>query len=110
MEELVCKKCGLCQSVAKANVTKKPLAQGGYHSIAKCYDCNTFIKNLPHSKVEMLWFGKYKGKAISTVAREDRQYLKWLLTTNLKQNLKTVIEQELKKEQNAKEPMLFGSS
>ena len=115
MEELICKNCGLCQSIAEANVIKKPLHNGGYHSIARCSDCNSFIKNIPHSRVAMLWFGKHKGKAISTVAREDKQYLQWLMTTDIKDKLKSAIKQELKtaearKEYNAKEQMLFSRS
>lgn len=93
---LTCPKCGLEQSEMEANVTTKPLPQGGSHRIARCNNCNSYIKNIPHSSVSMLWFGKYKGKPIVTVAKEDPKYLGWLLSTNPKDKLKQAIKLALK--------------
>ena len=95
---LTCPKCKQEQSELEAITTNIPLFQGGYHLTARCYKCNAFIKNLPHSEgSDKLYFGKYKGKFISEIAKTDKRYLEWLLTTNLKESLKFKIQQEIEK-------------
>lgn len=28
----------------------------------------------------MLWFGKYKGSSVANILKQDKQYLKWILS------------------------------
>jgi len=96
---LICPKCFKKQSETEALVNKNPLPSGGYHLIARCCQCNAFLKNLPHSEgSNKLYFGKHKGKFISEVAKTDYGYLEWLLSQDIKESLKQKIHEGLKKE------------
>ena len=65
--------------------------------MAYCISCQKFIKNMPHSKPQMLHFGKHKGKPISVIALEDEAYLRWLSTQDIKESLKSAINEVLGK-------------
>ncbi len=93
--ELVCKQCGVCQNESEAKIEKHYLPNGGYHLKALCSDCGAFIKNMPHSLPQILHFGKYKGKPIAVIAKENPAYLHWLCNQDIKGNLKQSIQIEL---------------
>lgn len=98
--ELICKSCGVCQSTLEAKIEKHYLPNGGYHIKAHCFECGTFIKNMPHSLPRILHFGKYKGKSIAEVAKENPAYLVWLVGRDIRDNLKHAIQFELEKLQD----------
>jgi hypothetical protein len=92
-----CRHCQTEQDELKADIRKEYLANGGYHLMAYCHECGKFIKNIPHSKPQMLHFGKHKGKPISQVAEEDSSYLRWLSSQDIKESLKCAILEILEK-------------
>lgn len=92
---IVCKKCGVIHETKNIIIETIPLTGGGSHKKATCPICKSFIKFLPHS-VPAIYFGKYKGKTISEIARKDLSYLKWLVKQNIKSaRLKSAIEEAL---------------
>lgn len=94
---LVCKNCGRTQDELTAKIEKHYLPNGGYHLKALCHDCGVFIQNMPHSLPQILHFGKYKGKPIAVIAKENTSYLRWLCSKDIKNNLRQAILIELKK-------------
>jgi hypothetical protein len=102
-----CRHCKTEQDELKADIRKEYIANGGFHLMAYCYLCGKFIKNIPHAKPQVLFFGKHKGKSISQIAEEDASYLRWLSNQNIKESLKCAILSELeKKNANRSEPLL----
>jgi hypothetical protein len=86
----------LCNAIFEnGTIVKVSLNNGGYHLQLRCPNCNSFIKNLPHSKHDTLYFGKYKGKKIKEIAQKDPKYLQWLITRNIKNSLRLAIQKEL---------------
>lgn len=78
METIKCPKCGALDKFyteLKAN-----------NNVARCSECDTFIKNIPYQTEQVLYIGKYKGKRVSEV--QDLSWLKWA-EGNIK-NLKPV--------------------
>jgi uncharacterized protein (DUF3820 family) len=65
---------------------------------AWCNGCDGFIKNIPQGKPIQLYFGKYKGRLLSTMDDETEiLYLKWVISQSwCKSLLKTQIEEHLK--------------
>jgi hypothetical protein len=100
LEEFICKKCGLVQTLGETDIKNDYLPNGGYQQKFYCSNCKAFLKNHRHSRVWKFYFGKYRGKPISVVAKEDASYLKWLYTQNIRMSLKESIEEELKKIEN----------
>ncbi|MBT9175596.1 MAG: hypothetical protein DDT22_01276 [candidate division WS2 bacterium] len=98
--EIVCRHCGLCQNLLTAKISKHYIPNGGYHIKALCSNCGRFIKNIPYSIPQVLHFGKYKGKPIAVVAKENPAYLRWLCGRNIKNSLRKSIELELEKVEN----------
>jgi hypothetical protein len=92
-----CKHCLTEQDELKADIIKSYLTNGGFHLSAYCHSCGKFIKNLPHSKPQLIHFGKHKGKPIAVIALEDESYLRWLSTKEIKESLKRAILEELEK-------------
>lgn len=100
---LQCPKCLQKQSETQSIITKKPLYAGGFHLIARCCFCNAFIKNLPHSKgQDKLYFGKYRGSPLADIAKQDIEYLLWLLNQSIKEPLKIKIHEAIEKEKASK--------
>lgn len=92
-----CNHCLTDQDELQADIRKTYLANGGFHLSAFCFSCGKFIKNLPHSKPQVLHFGKHKGKPLAVIALEDESYLRWLSTQDIKTSLKSAILDELEK-------------
>lgn len=92
---LICKNCEKSFDELAVKIKKDFLPNGGYHLKAYCPECNIFIKNIPHSMPKVLHFGKYKGKPIAVVAKENTSYLRWLCNQDIKNNLKQSILDEL---------------
>jgi uncharacterized Zn finger protein len=108
--QLICRQCGLEQDELKADVKKQYLTNGGHHLIAYCSGCGSFIKNLPHSKPQVLHFGKHKGKAIAVIANEDESYLRWLANQEIKESLKCAILEVLEKKNAESKPLPFSGN
>jgi hypothetical protein len=88
--EISCKRCGLVNDYRKE--------VSGVHIKAICNGCDTYIKFIPQGKplLEMP-FGKYKGRQISSLrSKEELDYLKWLLKTDIEGKLRPTIEQHFK--------------
>lgn len=87
MEQIICNKCGAVNKYyteVKAN-----------NNVARCTECDSFIKNIPYNE-PTFYFGKYKGKKVSEV--EDMQYLKWVLTgTKQSASMRTAIQKQIDK-------------
>lgn len=69
----------------------------GQHLRADCPECGTYLKYLAQS-IPKLFFGKFKGKPVDEVAREDPRYLAWVLDKSnirLTQSLRRSIAQAL---------------
>lgn len=69
MEKIVCLKCGAedkFYTELKSN-----------NNVARCSECDSYIKNIPYAAEKVFYFGKYKDKKVSEV--EDIQYLEWVL-------------------------------
>jgi hypothetical protein len=98
MPELICRHCGTIQDELKADIRKEYLSNGGYHLMAYCSTCQKFIKNMPHSKPQILHFGKYKGQPLAVIAKENQSYLRWLSEQDIKEPLKCAILEALEKE------------
>lgn len=89
-EDVECHRCGL---VNDFTVSKPSL-----HYKATCR-CGNYITNISENKPSALYFGKYKGRLVSSMQGNDElQYLEWGLTQNMfKGKLKRdVIERLLK--------------
>ena len=75
------------------------LEEVGQHMRAKCPTCGKHIKFLKKTIPggdDILYFGKYKGKSVSEVVREDRGYAQWA-TINLTKRISDAFTNELKK-------------
>lgn len=90
MNDIICKKCG--------SVNDFQQKQSGPHLTAWCNGCGAYIKHLPQQNKPTLYFGKYKGREISSMnSEEELRYLKWLSEQDIKQNLKDNILSQLKR-------------
>lgn len=87
---LTCKKCGTIDEVV--------ISEQGNHVRADCRACGAFIKFVPQGKPPVLYFGKYKGREISTLkSKEEVDYLNWVIVqTWCQKNVKKQIEDHLK--------------
>ena len=92
IQDVICKKCGSVNSIT--------VKQNGVHRSAYCLECGEYIKHI--TKFEnmndfTLYFGKYKGRQISTMThRDEASYLRWALE-NIKftQSQRIIIENHL---------------
>lgn len=90
--EKTCKKCGSVFSDYKTE--DRIISNGTMQRKASCPECGAYIKFLPHTEPKM-YFGKFKGETLSWIAENHRWYLTWLLTTNIKNNLRENVEKAL---------------
>lgn len=91
MTPITCPHCG-----ATDNYSTTP---SGPHLKATCNECHRYIKFLPQETSKpTLYFGKYKGREISSMnSEEELQYLKWLSSQDIKPKLKSDIQFQLKR-------------
>lgn len=95
-KEIVCRQCGLIQTVDEAIKEHVNLRNGGFHIRLNCSACGAFLKFQQHSKNQILHFGKYKNKDISWIAENDQSYLYSLLKwKKLKNSTRESIENSL---------------
>jgi hypothetical protein len=85
MPDIICQNCGSIndyRTVMKSN-----------QNTAWCNGCDKFIKNIPQGKPATLYFGKYKGRELSSMVSDDElKYLEWVSEQNwCKSLLKTQI-------------------
>lgn len=90
MPDIVCQNCGSIndyRTVMKSN-----------QNTDWCNGCNKFIKNIPQGKPIVLYFGKYKGRELSSMNDEfEIKYLKWVIDQDwCKSLLKKQIEDHLR--------------
>lgn len=102
-----CKKCGSINNLGELKIKNDYLPNGGFHRKAYCGGCGAFFKNLPHAKSVKLYFGKHRNKIISVVAKEDPEYLKWLVLQDIKPALKSSIIEALEAFDAQKSNLLF---
>lgn len=87
MEQIICKKCG--------TVDKYYTELKSNNNVARCSECDSFIKNIPY-ELPTFYFGKYKGRKVSEI--EDMQYLKWALKEiRLSESLRRAINEQISK-------------
>ncbi len=104
---LHCVRCDIDLDELEAKIERHYLSNGGVHLTAYCSHCGKFIKNIPHSKPEVLHFGKHKGKPLAVIANEDESYLRWLSNQdNVRESLKSAILEVLEAK-NAKQESLL---
>jgi hypothetical protein len=74
--ELTCKKCGC---INEPITSEKTFKNGTTHTEARCKHCNQFLQYLAHdpNPLELIPFGKYKGRSIMSIAHEDYDYALW---------------------------------
>ncbi|NKE69866.1 hypothetical protein [Candidatus Manganitrophus noduliformans] len=87
VEELTCSRCGAIFSELKAK-----LALSGPHVKASCPECGGYVKFISQGGDPMLWFGKYRGKKLTDVVANDRQYLEWLVCQHIQPSLRKKIK------------------
>lgn len=89
-EDITCIKCGL--------VNDCYTYERGPHIGARCNGCDTFIKWIPQNNPNFIIpFGKFKGRELSSMKLDHEVgYLQWLLSTDIKLNLRKKIEDHLK--------------
>lgn len=70
------------------------IAQEGPHRVARCPECNAYLKALPGPSAAFLMpFGKYKGSLVADLWQQDAPYCAWLAEQPwLKPRLKQVLE------------------
>lgn len=75
---LTCEKCQADFSEEEAVKEKT-----GKHIKASCPYCNRYIKFLPQetTPMEVLPFGKYRGRTVMSATHEDRSYAEWFVRT-----------------------------
>lgn len=78
-------------------------SNGTDHKRALCPACGTEQwRALPQGKpIDVFYFGKYKGRQIMEIVKEDVNYCKWLLSQNIKDKLKLTIDEALHDRYNA---------
>lgn len=86
--------CQRCRSVN--NYTER---KAGPHISAYCNGCGNYIKHLSQDKPLILYFGKYKGRELSSMSSDDElRYLIWLAQApDMKQKLKDAINLHIRK-------------
>lgn len=91
----VCKKCGCIFKEWKIN--PRTFTNGTFHLEARCPECNWFYKYMPQKEGTdfKLYFGKYSGKMVSEVMREDFEYLWWLLENYDKQKFRDKLQKTI---------------
>ena len=93
MEEVYCPECGAHEDYH--------IVESGPHLKAVCNCCDAYIKFMPrHHENPKIFFGKYKGREISSLTLEEEiRYLKWLYhnATNLKAKTQKAIEDHLQR-------------
>lgn len=78
VEKSVKKSDVICQNCGSIN-DYRPVMKSNQNT-AWCNGCDKFIKNLPQGKPPMLFFGKYKGRLISTMLNDEEiRYLQWMV-------------------------------
>jgi DNA-directed RNA polymerase subunit RPC12/RpoP len=86
MTEIKCPNCGAINDYyteLKAN-----------NNVARCTQCDTFIKNIPYQTEKVFYFGKYKGQKVNDI--EDINYLQWVLdNTKQKAAMKDAIIKQI---------------
>ena len=89
LPEVLCY-CKNCEEEVEPLLESKTFSNGTVHIGASCPHCYRFIKWLPQTEAKdvVLYFGKYKGKKLNEIPKE---YLEWLLTTNIKSRLRLAI-------------------
>lgn len=90
MEAVTCNRCG--------SVDDYRTEPSGNHIKAICNNCKRYIKFLPQNKlVEVLPFGKYKDRVISSLtSKEEIEYLSWSVENlKLSTSIKTSITNHL---------------
>ena len=96
---MYCRNCKKEQEIKEKEVIFK---NGTKHLEARCDICDRYIKYLPHilPADTKLFFGKYKGKTLLEIKREDQEYLYWLYEqTWCKNSLKEKIDYILANQQ-----------
>lgn len=86
--------CHRCQAVNDYETV-----QSGPHTTAICNQCGNYIKHLPQDKPITFYFGKYKGRELSSMkSDEELRYLIWLSgAPDLKPKLKVAIDEHIKR-------------
>lgn len=86
MEQIKCNKCGSIDDYyteLKSN-----------NNVARCNQCDSFIKNIPYQTEHVFYFGKYKDKKVNEV--EDIPYLQWVLkNTKPSKSMREAIEKQI---------------
>lgn len=85
-----CQNCGLVNDFNER--------QSGPHTSAYCNGCGKYIKHLPKSNNTIIYFGKYKGRELSSLRDYDEiRYLTWLTNAGgIKEKLKQAIDAHLR--------------
>lgn len=90
--EIICTRCG--------SVNDYRTEQAGPHIKAVCNGCDSYLKMLPQQNEPELYFGKYKGRKLSSlVEKEELGWIQWAVRncTNLKNSQVTQFTTHLKK-------------
>ena len=87
--KLFCKKCA---AQVDFSIADRFFSNGVKHKQADCSQCGSYIKFLgDETKMDFLYFGKYKNKTIIEVEKLDPAYLDWLLNQKIKNGLRLKI-------------------
>ena len=88
MGTITCRRCG--------SVDDYSTSRSGQHIKATCNKCGSYIQFVPQGGPPTLFFGKYKGREISTMITVDEiNYLHWLLDQDIKEKLREDIQNHI---------------
>ena len=94
MTTLDCPQCCSVVPTDRVITGRIVLPNGGYHLKASCPYCKAFIKFMVHDPPKM-YIGKYKGRLLADIAKDDPAYLRWFLMQEIKKPLRKQIEEAL---------------
>lgn len=88
-----CRDCAMDKICIVTDVTFK---DGRIHKEARCETCGRFYKYLSQGLPDTFYFGKYRNRLMSEIAKEDPDYIKFMLNTDtIKYGLRQKLEKAL---------------
>ena len=95
---MICPSCLIEHQDSDLRSSTVRIADGRIQIKGSCPTSNCFVKWLPQSAPDQprhIYFGKYKGQTYDEVARDDPDYLRWLVEHTEIDKIRTYAEAAL---------------